>query len=250
MTEVSERIRRAAIALVAVGLASAGNAQPIEPAPAFKGDALVAAPAANWPTNGGNWYNQRYSPLTEIDRGNVAGLKGVWRTRLNGSGIGTKYSGEAQPIVYDGVVYIVTGAVDKFAINTTKGGFGGIGGSMTTADTTISLRFIDTTTAARVISVNAPGQVKKGGGVIRGASLSRERNMSAVVVPNTLAQRAIAIGRQHADDRAAALELANAVGRVGGNLDQLAGDLAQPCMGEMGGDANPHLPVLSVGRNS
>ena len=73
-----------------------------------------------------------------------------------------------------GVRYIVTGAVDKFAINTTKGGFGGIGGSMTTADTTISLRFIDTTTAARVISVNAPGQVKKGGGVIRGASLSRE----------------------------------------------------------------------------
>ncbi len=26
----------------------------------------------NWPTNGGNWYNQRYSPLTEIDRDNVA----------------------------------------------------------------------------------------------------------------------------------------------------------------------------------
>ena len=95
MTEVSERIRRAAIALVAVGLASAGNAQPIEPAPAFKGDALVAAPAANWPTNGGNWYNQRYSPLTQIDGGNVANLKGVWRTRLRGSGVGTKYSGEA-----------------------------------------------------------------------------------------------------------------------------------------------------------
>ena len=49
---------------------------------AFKGDALVAPPTAGWPTNGGNWYNQRYSPLTEIDRGNVANLKGVWRTRL------------------------------------------------------------------------------------------------------------------------------------------------------------------------
>jgi curli biogenesis system outer membrane secretion channel CsgG len=73
-----------------------------------------------------------------------------------------------------GVRYIVTGAVDKFSINTTRGGFGGVGGSMTTADTTISLRFIDTTTAARVIAINAPGQVKKGGGVIRGASLSRE----------------------------------------------------------------------------
>ena len=73
-----------------------------------------------------------------------------------------------------GVRYIVTGAVDKFSINTTRGGFGGVGGSMTTADTTINLRFIDTTTAVRVISVSAPGQVKKGGGVIRGASLSRE----------------------------------------------------------------------------
>jgi curli biogenesis system outer membrane secretion channel CsgG len=73
-----------------------------------------------------------------------------------------------------GVRYIVTGGVDKFAINTTRGGFGGIGGSMTTADATVTLRFIDTTTGERIISINAPGQVKKGGGVIRGASLSRE----------------------------------------------------------------------------
>ena len=96
-------------------------AQPIRPAPAFKGDALVAAPTANWPTNGGNWYNQRYSPLTKIDRSNVANLKGVWRTRLRGSGIGTKYSGEAQPIVYDGVVYVVTGADDVFALGVESG---------------------------------------------------------------------------------------------------------------------------------
>lgn len=73
-----------------------------------------------------------------------------------------------------GVKYIVTGAIDKFSINTTRGGFGGIGGSMTTADATINLRFIDTTTAERIISVSANGQVKKGGGVVRGASLSRE----------------------------------------------------------------------------
>ena len=29
---------------------------------------LVPRAAVGWPTNGGNWYNQRYSPLTEIDR--------------------------------------------------------------------------------------------------------------------------------------------------------------------------------------
>src|SRR5687767_3828669 len=120
MTKTSHGTGRALVVLAAVGLASVTQAQPrpkAQAAPPFKGDALVAAPASNWPTNGGNWYNQRYSPLTEIDRANVANLKGVWRTRLDGSGIGTKYSGEAQPIVYDGVVYIVTGADDVFAID-------------------------------------------------------------------------------------------------------------------------------------
>jgi curli biogenesis system outer membrane secretion channel CsgG len=73
-----------------------------------------------------------------------------------------------------GVRYIVTGAVDKFSINTTRGGIGGIGGNMTTADATISIRFIDTSTGERIISVNATDQVKKGGGMIRGANLSRD----------------------------------------------------------------------------
>jgi quinohemoprotein ethanol dehydrogenase len=124
MTETSQRIGRVMVALTAAALASAAQAQTtpkIEPAPAFSGKALVAAPTAGWPTNGGNWYNQRYSPLTAIDRGNVANLKGVWRTRLGGSGVGTKYSGEAQPIVYDGVVYLVTGADDVFAIGIETG---------------------------------------------------------------------------------------------------------------------------------
>ena len=82
---------------------------------------LAAPPAANWPTNGGNIYNQRYSPLTQINRTNVANLKGVWRARLDGSGVGQQYSGEAQPLVYDGVVYIVTGADDVFAISVDTG---------------------------------------------------------------------------------------------------------------------------------
>jgi quinohemoprotein ethanol dehydrogenase len=124
MTKTSQWIGRALAALAAVASALAAQAQSrseTKAAPAFTGDALVAAPSSSWPTNGGNWYNQRYSPLTELDRGNVARLKGVWRTRLNGSGIGTKYSGEAQPIVYDGVVYIVTGADDVFAIAVDSG---------------------------------------------------------------------------------------------------------------------------------
>ena len=112
--------RRWAVAAAILAAATAAG-QTTRPAPAWKGDALVAPPTSTWPTNGGNWYNQRYSPLVQIDRSNVVKLKGVWRTRLGGSGVGTKYSGEAQPIVYDGVIYVVTGADDVFAIGVDSG---------------------------------------------------------------------------------------------------------------------------------
>jgi quinohemoprotein ethanol dehydrogenase len=87
----------------------------------FAADRLTAPPTANWPTNGGNLYNQRYSPLAQIDRSNVARLKGVWRARLEGSGVGSQYSGEAQPVVYDGAAYVSTGADDVFAISIDSG---------------------------------------------------------------------------------------------------------------------------------
>ncbi|HEU4618905.1 MAG TPA: PQQ-binding-like beta-propeller repeat protein, partial [Gammaproteobacteria bacterium] len=89
--------------------------------PAFAPDALTAWPTESWITNGGNVYNQRYSPLTAIDRENVAELKPVWRTHLNGSGMAGKYAGQAQPIVYGGVIYIPTGANDVFALELASG---------------------------------------------------------------------------------------------------------------------------------
>ncbi|MEZ5316974.1 MAG: CsgG/HfaB family protein [Vicinamibacterales bacterium] len=73
-----------------------------------------------------------------------------------------------------GVRYIVTGGVDKFAINTTRGGVGSFGGSTTNAEATISLRFVDATTAERVVSVAADGNARKGGVRFRSANLSRE----------------------------------------------------------------------------
>jgi alcohol dehydrogenase (cytochrome c) len=98
-------------------------AQPRAQSPAadFSPEALTSLPRANWPTNGGNLYNQRYSPLTELDRSNVNALKGVWRTHLRGSGLGAQYSGSAQPVVYDGVVYVITGANDVFALSVDSG---------------------------------------------------------------------------------------------------------------------------------
>ena len=82
---------------------------------------LVAPPTDSWPKSGGNLFNQNYSPLTQINRQNIGGLKAVWRARLDGSGAAAKYSGEAQPIMHDGVVFIVTGADDVFAISVKTG---------------------------------------------------------------------------------------------------------------------------------
>ncbi len=75
-----------------------------------------------------------------------------------------------------GIKYILTGGIDKFAINKTGGAIGrlGVGGSMVTAEATINMRFIDTTTAERIVSLSGDGQVKKGGGMFKGTSLSRD----------------------------------------------------------------------------
>ena len=75
-----------------------------------------------------------------------------------------------------GVKYMIIGGVDKFVINNTRGSIGalGVGGNLVQANATINLRFVDTTTAERVISVSADGEVKKGGGFLKGTSLSRD----------------------------------------------------------------------------
>ena len=114
------RVRQGLVCMLLVlsWLVPAGQAQDLA---GFSGDALVQLPAGNWPTNGGNLYNQRYSPLTAIDRDNVQDLQGVWHTRLRGSGAGPQYSGEAQPLVQDGIAYVITGADDVFAVDVESG---------------------------------------------------------------------------------------------------------------------------------
>jgi quinohemoprotein ethanol dehydrogenase len=84
-------------------------------------DPLSAPPTTAWPTNGGSFTNQRYSPLTQINRSNVGQLKAEWRTHLQDSGTATKYSAEATPLYQDGVLYIATGANDVFAVDATSG---------------------------------------------------------------------------------------------------------------------------------
>ena len=114
------RSRRMVPALIALGVLLLGAA-PLQAADPEIDHLLQSPVGKDWVTNGGNLTNQRYSTLKQIDATNVKQLKGAWMTRLNGSGLGGKYSAEATPLVKDGIMYMVTGNDDVFAINAKTG---------------------------------------------------------------------------------------------------------------------------------
>lgn len=93
---------------------------PGEIVPDFSADDLLESPADNWITNGGDIYNGRFSPLNQIDTSNISDLKAEWVTSM-GSGLEFKYSGEATPIVYDGVMFNITGDDHVVAMDATTG---------------------------------------------------------------------------------------------------------------------------------
>ncbi len=117
-TQVSAAPQQGAFAEASSAL---GSEAAIPAAPAFPPQELATFPVKNWPKVGGDLFNRNYSPLKQINRDNVATLKGLWQTHLDGSGLATKYSGEAQPVVYEGVLYVVTGADDVFALSVKTG---------------------------------------------------------------------------------------------------------------------------------
>ena len=92
----------------------------ITPAPAFTPQQLLTLPRTDWVTNGGTLYNQRYSPLSLINRDNVKGLRALWRTGM-GSGTTPGHAGQAQILAYAGVLYVVNGALDVFALDVESG---------------------------------------------------------------------------------------------------------------------------------
>lgn len=100
---------------VAAGPAAGQAGAAITRAPAFDARQLTALPTSSWITNGGNVFNQRYSPLTLLNRDNVAGLKALWRTGM-GSGAGAGNSGQAQILVSGDALYISNGANDVFHV--------------------------------------------------------------------------------------------------------------------------------------
>jgi alcohol dehydrogenase (cytochrome c) len=85
-------------------------------------DQLLKSPVRkDWVTNGGNLTNQRYSMLKQIDTDNAGQLKGAWMTHLKGSGVSGKYSAEATPLIRNGIMYVVTGNDDVFAVDAKTG---------------------------------------------------------------------------------------------------------------------------------
>jgi len=75
---------------------------------------------ADWPVVGGNYLQQRYSALNQVTTANVASLKEVWHIHLK-SAQGTAYSGEGNPLVYQGIMFHTTGNNDVWAIDAATG---------------------------------------------------------------------------------------------------------------------------------
>ena len=134
-----------------------------------------------------------------------------------------------------GIKYILTGAVDKFAINTTKGGFGGIGGKYTKAEAAINLRFIDTTTAERVVAASAEGDVKKGGGFFKGASLSRDAEWGIASEAIEKTAKEVVAKLASKSKQLARLSPGGAMGGSEGKIIKVEGDRAWINMGSASG---------------
>jgi glucose dehydrogenase len=118
MIRLMASLRFALLFLLAPGVAAA--ADPIRPAPAFSAAELSRPADDGWLTNGGTLSNQRYSPLAQVNRQNVKGLKALWHVQLD-SGKELRHNNQAQPLVHDGVIYLATGQNDVFAISVDTG---------------------------------------------------------------------------------------------------------------------------------
>ncbi len=77
----------------------------------------------NWPVYGGNNAGNRYSPLDQIDTGNVHRLEVAWvyHTGENSDPEERGYEIQCQPIIVDGVMYGTTPQLKAFAVKADTG---------------------------------------------------------------------------------------------------------------------------------
>src|SRR6476469_7157342 len=102
----------AAVALGAFAFATHGAAQDFKPVT----DAVLANPdPADWLMLNRTFDQQRFSPLDQINKGNVAQLRMAWSRGLPN---GTQ---ESVPIVYNGVMYLFAPGASIQAVDATNG---------------------------------------------------------------------------------------------------------------------------------
>ena len=70
----------------------------------------------NWLTYGGDYFSQRYSPLTQITPANVKSLSLAWAYQSPQSG-----SWQATPLVVDGIMYLTQRPNDVVALDAATG---------------------------------------------------------------------------------------------------------------------------------
>ncbi len=88
-------------------------------APAQQTIPVSDAAGREWLTYGGNFFNQRYSSLNQINASNVAQLKGAWSYHTGASSAATSF--ESSPIVSGGVMYLTGPQSQVFAVDAATG---------------------------------------------------------------------------------------------------------------------------------
>jgi quinohemoprotein ethanol dehydrogenase len=109
---------RRAIGFVSVAVllsAPVANAVPADQATPGPGDPV----GNNWSVNGGNFFNQRYSALDQINATNVANLKGAWTYHTGGNSSATSF--ETTPLVVDGTMYLTGPQSQVYALDAVTG---------------------------------------------------------------------------------------------------------------------------------
>jgi curli biogenesis system outer membrane secretion channel CsgG len=149
-----------------------------------------------------------------------------------------------------GVKYIIMGGIDKFNIDNTKGGIGkfGVGGNLTQSNVTINFRIVDTTTAERILSLSADGEVKKGGGFVKGTSLSRDAEWGIASETIQKAARAVVDKFTTGEYLARLDSAATPTGGIEGKVIKVEGNKAYINLGASSGiKMGDKFSVISVG---
>jgi quinohemoprotein ethanol dehydrogenase len=111
--------------VLAVALRASASTRAITPIPALTAAQLTALPGNDWLTSRGDMYNRQFSSLSTINESNVKQLKVAWHTRVaiptKGKPNFTGSSAEAEPVEYNGTMYMPDTKGDVFAFDAVTG---------------------------------------------------------------------------------------------------------------------------------